>query len=182
MESSSVGMGLMAVFAVSGSVVFVARHVHKRLLSDFMNKIECELHHGMGSKNCIQVKKRVRFAENVMERKAVVGEAEMRNMPLNRQMLYRGIIKYKNLNALNSGVWLFHQLCLSVHLLLFERISIFVLHQFCILAFLYWSLFGKCNVFDRYNGPLFLDNENVIRFCFYFICRTYFNYLIFFSC
>lgn len=39
----SVGAGFMAVFAVSGSVVFIAREVHKRLLSDFMKKIESEL-------------------------------------------------------------------------------------------------------------------------------------------
>lgn len=39
----SVGVGFMAVFAVSGSVVFIAHEVHKRLLSDFMKKIELEL-------------------------------------------------------------------------------------------------------------------------------------------
>lgn len=37
------GMGFMAVFAVSGSVVLVASQVHKRLLSDFMKKIESEI-------------------------------------------------------------------------------------------------------------------------------------------
>ena len=39
----SVGVGFMAVFAVSGSVVFIAREVHKHLLSEFMKKIEFEL-------------------------------------------------------------------------------------------------------------------------------------------
>ncbi|MBA0596663.1 hypothetical protein Gorai_013473, partial [Gossypium raimondii] len=33
----------MAVIAVTGSVVFIAHEVHKRLLSDFMKKIEIEL-------------------------------------------------------------------------------------------------------------------------------------------
>ncbi|MBA0746794.1 hypothetical protein Gogos_009282 [Gossypium gossypioides] len=43
MESESVGVGFMAVIAVTGSVVFIAHEVHKRLLSDFMKKIEIEL-------------------------------------------------------------------------------------------------------------------------------------------
>lgn len=43
MESGSLRLGLMAVVAVSGSVVFIANKVHKRLLSDFMKKIEFEL-------------------------------------------------------------------------------------------------------------------------------------------
>jgi len=37
------GLGFMAAFAVSGSVVLIARQVHKRLLSDFMKKMEVEL-------------------------------------------------------------------------------------------------------------------------------------------
>lgn len=40
---ASMGMGVMAVFAVSGSVVLVASQLHKRLLSDFMKKIEIEI-------------------------------------------------------------------------------------------------------------------------------------------
>ncbi|XP_022765787.1 uncharacterized protein LOC111310570 [Durio zibethinus] len=63
MEAGSIGVGFMAVFAVSGSVVFVAHEVHKRLLSDFMEKIEFELG---GSGKC-KVKKRVHFADDVME-------------------------------------------------------------------------------------------------------------------
>jgi hypothetical protein len=39
----SMGLGFMAAFAVSGSVVLIARQVHKRLLSDFMKKMEVEL-------------------------------------------------------------------------------------------------------------------------------------------
>lgn len=39
----SMGAGLMAVIAVSGSIVFLSLQLHKRLLSDFMKKIEFEL-------------------------------------------------------------------------------------------------------------------------------------------
>ncbi|CAM8903587.1 unnamed protein product [Rhodiola kirilowii] len=35
--------GFMAVVAASGSVVFLALQVHKRLLSDFMKKLELEI-------------------------------------------------------------------------------------------------------------------------------------------
>lgn len=35
--------GLMAVFAVSGSMVFLVHQVHKRILSNFMKKFEFEM-------------------------------------------------------------------------------------------------------------------------------------------
>ncbi|KAL9336432.1 hypothetical protein Peur_070920 [Populus x canadensis] len=60
----SMGLGFMAAFAVSGSVVLIARQVHKRLLSDFMKKMEFEL---AGSRRSCQDKKRVRFADDVLE-------------------------------------------------------------------------------------------------------------------
>lgn len=42
--ASSNGVGLMAVVAaVSGSVVLVAIQVHKRLVSEFLKKLEFEL-------------------------------------------------------------------------------------------------------------------------------------------
>jgi len=41
--SNSIGMGCMAVFAVSGSIALLAVQAHKRLLSDVMKKIEFEL-------------------------------------------------------------------------------------------------------------------------------------------
>ncbi|XVE75832.1 hypothetical protein DITRI_Ditri12bG0123100 [Diplodiscus trichospermus] len=120
----SVGVGFMAVFAVSGSVVFVAREAHKRLLSDFMKKIEFEL----GGSGKYQVKKRVRFADDVMEPSSNNKEYRKRNhrlnlvkqikvcgldhdnhhhevqemsdgMPLNRQVLYKGILEYKTLKS-----------------------------------------------------------------------------------
>ncbi|OVA07207.1 hypothetical protein BVC80_1289g135 [Macleaya cordata] len=60
MENS---VGFMTVFAVSGSVVLVALQAHKRLLSDFMKKVELELG-GIGK---VQSKKKVRFADDVLE-------------------------------------------------------------------------------------------------------------------
>lgn len=41
--SAGIGVGFMAVFAVSGSAVLIALQLHKRLLSDFMKKIESEI-------------------------------------------------------------------------------------------------------------------------------------------
>ncbi|KAK6231974.1 hypothetical protein QUC31_010810 [Theobroma cacao] len=126
----SVGAGFMAVFAVSGSVVFIAREVHKRLLSDFMKKIESELG---GSAKC-QVKKRVRFADDVMEpssnnkeyrkrnrgslaKQAKVGDVDEYDhphqllemddiMPLNRQVLYKGLLEYKTLKTHDASNFL----------------------------------------------------------------------------
>ncbi|MBA0587894.1 uncharacterized protein LOC105797939 [Gossypium raimondii] len=108
--------GLVAVLAVSGSVVFIAHQLHKRLLSDFMRKVEFEL---CGSGKYEQ-KKRVGFADDVMREPSsnnkepklqgnkAAGEddhqaqaqaqqlLEMSNsMPLNRQVLYKGILQYK---------------------------------------------------------------------------------------
>lgn len=36
-------LGLMAVVAVSGSMAFSVHQVHKRILSNFMEKFECEM-------------------------------------------------------------------------------------------------------------------------------------------
>ncbi|KAF3442782.1 hypothetical protein FNV43_RR16699 [Rhamnella rubrinervis] len=70
----SMGVGFMAVFAVSGSVVLVAHQVHKRLFSNFMKTIEFELNGTLyphAPKRCdeknMQGKKTVRFAEDVVE-------------------------------------------------------------------------------------------------------------------
>ncbi|KAK9156935.1 hypothetical protein Scep_003509 [Stephania cephalantha] len=62
MESST-GLGFVTVLAVSGSIAFVATHVHKCLLSQLVKKVETEL---KGSGRC-QVKKKVRFADDVVE-------------------------------------------------------------------------------------------------------------------
>ncbi|KAL8509528.1 hypothetical protein ACS0TY_016660 [Phlomoides rotata] len=45
---NSLGTGCMAVFAVSGSVVFLALQVHKRILSNFMKKMEFEIKNSKG--------------------------------------------------------------------------------------------------------------------------------------
>ncbi|KAL5708980.1 hypothetical protein ACHQM5_019720 [Ranunculus cassubicifolius] len=121
MENSK-GVGFMAVFAVSGSVVLVALRFHQRLLTDFMKKVESELN-GMEK---IRSKRKVRFADDVLEPSSnnkeyrkrrsrlgaaidgnqeminVVGrrEDEMKyNMPANRRVLYEGVIKCKALKG-----------------------------------------------------------------------------------
>ncbi|CAH8268360.1 unnamed protein product [Arabidopsis lyrata] len=60
MESS---LGFMAVFAVSGSVVFLASQFHKRLLSDYMDKFDFEIR----AQQKMVMKKKVRFAADVVE-------------------------------------------------------------------------------------------------------------------
>ncbi|KAK8554096.1 hypothetical protein V6N13_073012 [Hibiscus sabdariffa] len=113
--AGSVGVGLVAVFAVSGSVVFIARELHKRLLSDFMKRVELEL---CGSSGKCQAKKRVRFADEVMEEPSSRNKEHSKvkhginleklqakamerpnSMPLNRQVLYKGILQYKALKT-----------------------------------------------------------------------------------
>ncbi|PON42063.1 hypothetical protein PanWU01x14_284530 [Parasponia andersonii] len=117
---SSIGVGFMAVFAVTGSVVLLVHQVHKRVLADFMKDIEFEFGNGKRSFGIGTVKrtcnnKTVRFADDVvepssnnkeyrkrqMEKQATAvpnkGHShEVKNtMPANRQVLYRGIIKHK---------------------------------------------------------------------------------------
>ncbi|XP_071721626.1 uncharacterized protein [Rutidosis leptorrhynchoides] len=130
-------IGFVTVFAVSGSVVLIARHVHKRLVSEFMKKIEVEF---AGSSKNFDGKKKVKFAENVIEPSSNNKEYRRRHsnikpvnaakvdhhhqyhanrqphhklfkmeedvtlkanledtMPLNRQILYKGILEYKTL-------------------------------------------------------------------------------------
>ncbi|KAL9425487.1 hypothetical protein AB3S75_032446 [Citrus x aurantiifolia] len=104
---ASMGMGFMAVFAVSGSVVLVASQVHKRLLSDFMKRIESEI---CGPEKYHE-KKRVRFADDVVEPSGNNKEYRKRNsmskadefvkMPLNRQILYKGMIQNRTLQSQN---------------------------------------------------------------------------------
>ncbi|KAA3472049.1 rho GTPase-activating protein gacG-like [Gossypium australe] len=60
MESGSLRLGLMAVVAVSGSVVFIANELHKR------------------NGKC-QAKKKVRFADNVREPSSNNKEYRKRN-------------------------------------------------------------------------------------------------------
>ncbi|PWA80686.1 hypothetical protein CTI12_AA194200 [Artemisia annua] len=104
--------GFMTVFAVSGSVVILAHQFHKRLLSDFMTKMEFELG---SSKN--STKKKVRFfnddlkilSTDKQDLKKLMPKVAMsaleycgdnkkcrKKMPLNWQVMYTGIINYKN--------------------------------------------------------------------------------------
>ncbi|KAI3851791.1 hypothetical protein MKX03_034146 [Papaver bracteatum] len=117
MENS---VGYMTVFAVSGSVVLVALQAHKRLLSDFMKKVELELGTAAGVGK-VQQKKKVRFADDVIEPSSNNKEyrkqrsrlnmdrssslcnsqySQMINpvedkMPENRRALYKGIVQSK---------------------------------------------------------------------------------------
>ncbi|XP_050229789.1 uncharacterized protein LOC126678918 [Mercurialis annua] len=117
-NSNNMGFGFITAFAVSGSVVFIARQVHKRLISNFMKEIELELMGQRRSSTC-QEKKRVRFAEDVINhenenrsRKLLKMEDYVRNynhgakkmeaMPLNRQVLYKGIVEYRTLKGCNN--------------------------------------------------------------------------------
>ncbi|KAK9170233.1 hypothetical protein Syun_002373 [Stephania yunnanensis] len=74
MESST-GLGVMAVVAVSGSVAFMALQIHKHLVAEFMKKVESELG-GLIEYREITIavpsigKKKVRFAEDVVEPKS----------------------------------------------------------------------------------------------------------------
>ncbi|KAI8560095.1 hypothetical protein RHMOL_Rhmol04G0228800 [Rhododendron molle] len=115
MDNCSMGAGFMAVFAVSGSVVLIAHQLHKRLLSDFMKKMEFEL---VASQKCHS--KKVRFSEDVVVElssknksylekhpsklaanvdqnsiTSLTAGKELGSMPLNRQVLYKGILKYR---------------------------------------------------------------------------------------
>ncbi|KAL1291672.1 hypothetical protein HN51_060207 [Arachis hypogaea] len=74
MMETSMRFGLMAVFAVSGSMVLLVHQVHKRLLSNFMEKFEFEMgvlcpHAKSNVTGCKknQGKKKVRFAKQVLE-------------------------------------------------------------------------------------------------------------------
>ncbi|XP_058212706.1 uncharacterized protein LOC131324657 isoform X1 [Rhododendron vialii] len=118
MDNCSIGAGFMAVFAVSGSVVLLAHQLHKRLLSDFMKKMEFEL---VASHKCHS--KKVRFSEEIVVLElssknkwylekhpskladqnsitSLTAEKELGSMPLNRQVLYKGILKYRT----NKGI------------------------------------------------------------------------------
>ncbi|KAH6830177.1 transmembrane protein [Perilla frutescens var. hirtella] len=103
----SLRRGFMAAFAVSGGVVFIAMHAHKRLLSDFINKMEFETKSSTGALK--DVPKKVRFANVAAEEASMKKHsprpavAACRNngetleaMPQNWQVLYKGILQHRN--------------------------------------------------------------------------------------
>ncbi|XP_058740736.1 uncharacterized protein LOC131613026 [Vicia villosa] len=122
---SSMKLGMMAVFAVSGSMVLLAHQVHKRMLSNFMKQFEIEMG---GNEKHNEAKKKVRFAKKMKgvsmenkssnnnnrdERLAQRVKAEQvwvienalksgcvkkleDTMPPNRAVLYRGIMNYRH--------------------------------------------------------------------------------------
>ncbi|XP_058086515.1 uncharacterized protein LOC131233750 [Magnolia sinica] len=121
--ASSNGFGYMAVVAVSGSVAFVAIQAHKRLVTEFMKKVEFEF----GMERDVP-KKKVRFADDVIEPSSNNKEYRMRhsknlvnmnkvsmaeigssnggsfrervgNMPLNRLALYKGMVENRVMNG-----------------------------------------------------------------------------------
>ena len=113
---NSLGTGFMTVFAVSGSVVFLAVQVHKRILSNFMKKMEFEIKHSKGRVK-EEPKKKVRFSDDVVVVKSTSNhktheekhtasiynnnEEILANLPQNWQAMYRGILQYRNLRGYN---------------------------------------------------------------------------------
>ncbi|KAI3979464.1 hypothetical protein MKX01_001656 [Papaver californicum] len=111
MENS---VGLMTVFAVSGSVVLFALQAHKRLLSDFMKKLELELGTaGLGkpSSNNKEYRRQQRSRLNIdrsSSSSSCNSQCQMINpdeeeleskMPQNRRALYQGILQSKILKG-----------------------------------------------------------------------------------
>ncbi|XAR64813.1 hypothetical protein NMG60_11008661 [Bertholletia excelsa] len=121
MDNSSKS-GFMAVIAASGTVMLLAHELHKRFLSRFLKKIEAEMGTQKGKpKN----KKKARFSKGVVEpsssneeyrkkqmSKLAASEGKdsrtpsrsmdkklLENMPLNWQILYKGIMEYKMLKG-----------------------------------------------------------------------------------
>ncbi|XP_073279077.1 uncharacterized protein [Primulina huaijiensis] len=113
---NSLGTGFMAVFAVSSSVVFLAIKAHKRLLSDFLKKMEFEIKHPLGEAKDAG-KKKVRFSNDMVEYSATEkgyddvllssiptsekNDENLEAMPLNWQVMYKGILEHKNLRGIN---------------------------------------------------------------------------------
>ncbi|KAL3825674.1 hypothetical protein ACJIZ3_021703 [Penstemon smallii] len=110
----SLKTGFMAVFAVSGSVVFLAMQAHKRLLSNFMKKMEFEIKNSTGTlKN--DMKKKVRFADDVVGSTAEkaygkkhlsvaagrndINDENLEGLPENWQVMYKGILQCRNLRG-----------------------------------------------------------------------------------
>ncbi|KAL4338869.1 hypothetical protein S245_041638 [Arachis hypogaea] len=123
-NNSSMKIGVMTVFAVSGSMVLLIHRVHKHMLKNFLEKFEVEIcgytphdeHKSLDeSPKKHQIKKKVRFAEYVLEfpiektqhimkdDKVLVGERvqncgceELKDIMPYTNNMYRGILKHRN--------------------------------------------------------------------------------------
>ncbi|KAL0374753.1 UNVERIFIED_CONTAM: hypothetical protein Sradi_3391000 [Sesamum radiatum] len=100
----------MAVFAVSGSVVFLAMQAHNRLLSNFIKQMEFQINTSSTGAAVAreEPKKKVRFAADVAEkgsggRAAAAGGRRngenLEAMPQNWQAMYKGILQQRNLRG-----------------------------------------------------------------------------------
>ncbi|KAK6126492.1 hypothetical protein DH2020_039765 [Rehmannia glutinosa] len=113
---SSLGTGFMAVFAVSGSVVFLAMQAHKRLLSNFFKEMEFQFKNSTDFVGTVkgEPKKKVRFADEVTADQKDSGKKcisrisrnnnnneNLEAMPQNWQVMYKGILQYRNLRGYN---------------------------------------------------------------------------------
>ncbi|XP_051131859.1 uncharacterized protein LOC127251941 [Andrographis paniculata] len=95
--------GFMAVFAVTGSVALLSMQAHRRLLSDFISKLDSQIIHINGGVTN-EPKKKVRFAGEIPYVRdhpaaaAAAGKIEesLEGMPENWQVLYKGILKHRN--------------------------------------------------------------------------------------
>ncbi|KAK4414801.1 hypothetical protein Salat_2587000 [Sesamum alatum] len=106
---NSLKTGFMAVFAVSGSVVFLAMQAHNRLLSSFIKEMEFhEINSTSTGAPAVreEPKKKVRFAADVAEKasggRAAAGRRngeKLEAMPENWQVMYKGILQQRNLRG-----------------------------------------------------------------------------------
>ncbi|KAI9121896.1 hypothetical protein K1719_006585 [Acacia pycnantha] len=108
----SLGLGLMAVCAVSGSMMLLVHHVHKHLFSNFMKDFEFQMggflrpHHNAHRKHNLcghKHQKKLRFCEVALEktkncgRKATKPGRREATVDMERMALVReGVQKYRS--------------------------------------------------------------------------------------
>ncbi|KAK4743336.1 hypothetical protein SAY87_001337 [Trapa incisa] len=104
MDHSPDGASLMAICAVSGSIALLALEAYRRLLSDFMKRMEHEIG---GSGKSSNRRRRVGLKDeptelDVPKEAGGGGRPEhppLSSMPVNRQVLYRGMLHYRNIRG-----------------------------------------------------------------------------------